>query len=212
MPGIDKSEIERKLREARAKVDSKISTSQSTQPPAPSEKRSGLSTEIHPALMALQAGGDAAAFKSKVVAPKFSTVLANAKLAEQEQKKREKKLAELEKKRAEENQKQVMQKIEMNYKQAEEDIAEFTKNPYFDPKLSVKSAAAPKTKGRKMLSFVPQGKYVEEAERMRAQVHMDRINEQIAEKALKAGGDDEILVADLAVRVCYLYPFYSSYY
>ncbi|KAJ1650271.1 U4/U5/U6 small nuclear ribonucleoprotein prp3 [Dispira simplex] len=78
------------------------------------------------------------------------------------------------------------------------DFADVEKNPYFDPKLGLRTAA-PKARKRKGFHFVPQGKYINEAERLRTEAHLERLKQEVAAKAKQTGIRDEDDLTDAEV-------------
>jgi U4/U6 small nuclear ribonucleoprotein PRP3 len=76
-----------------------------------------------------------------------------------------------------------------------------SKNPYFDPNISVK---APKQRmAHKGFKFIQKGKFVEQANRIRQQALLEKLKADIAMTVKKAGMEVELdLVSDLCVRVC----------
>ncbi|KAJ1564747.1 hypothetical protein HK096_006492, partial [Nowakowskiella sp. JEL0078] len=71
-------------------------------------------------------------------------------------------------------------------------FADPTKNPYFDPKVTSKSSAAPKVRAPKSFRFVEPGKYIQLAHQMRNQAQLEKLKKEIAETVKKAGMDAEL--------------------
>ena len=75
------------------------------------------------------------------------------------------------------------------------------KNPYFDPKLNTSASAAPKEKYSRSIKFAPQGKFIEEANQIRANEHLEKLKEKIAATVRKTGMEADLdLVADDSLR------------
>ncbi|KAK9450012.1 pre-mRNA processing factor 3-domain-containing protein [Limtongia smithiae] len=70
------------------------------------------------------------------------------------------------------------------------------KNPYFDPNIE----ARPKERNRRTLHFVEHGKYIEQANEIRAQAHLEELKKRIQESSKKAGLDEELEMSDIALK------------
>jgi U4/U6 small nuclear ribonucleoprotein PRP3 len=80
------------------------------------------------------------------------------------------------------------------------DFSDPYKNPYFDPNLAGGSSA-PKPKFSRTLKIAPQGKYIEQANQLRAEEHLEKLKQQIAANVKKAGMEAEMeLVDDSSLR------------
>lgn len=147
--------------------------------------------ELHPALLALQQDPSISSSKLTSLVPKFATTKANIKMQEAQLKKqqeREKKLQEQQKELQEE-------------KTDKSVILDFKNNPYFDASLQTKASLAPKTRSSRKLKFVEHGRFIEQANKMRAEEQLERLKQQIAETAVKTGLEQEInLAVDSAIR------------
>ncbi|KAJ1948532.1 U4/U5/U6 small nuclear ribonucleoprotein prp3, partial [Dispira parvispora] len=107
--------------------------------------KGGLHTQVHPSLMVNPTTGQ------WEIRPRTQTTLAPLPKAP---------FATARANRQAATQAQTFKRIEVPT-----DFADVEKNPYFDPNLGLQTAA-PKTRKRKGFHFVPQGKYVKEAERL----------------------------------------------
>ncbi|KAJ2682860.1 U4/U5/U6 small nuclear ribonucleoprotein prp3, partial [Coemansia spiralis] len=69
-------------------------------------------------------------------------------------------------------------------------------NPYFDPTLGNRRTAGPQTrKHNKQFQFVRPGRFVEQAEKQRAEAKMEQLKEEIRERSEKAKLEEEVLDA-----------------
>lgn len=117
--------------------------------PGGRDKR-GLKMEYHPALMVDGSGqlNIKGGVKALIPKPDFATVKANQRLAQPKE----------------------PAKKEMKIESVSADFADPTKNPYFDPNLAAKAAAAPRERTRKGFKFVQHGRFINEANQLRAKV------------------------------------------
>ncbi|KAJ3090998.1 hypothetical protein HK102_001997 [Quaeritorhiza haematococci] len=191
--GLNQSELQRKIEEAKRRIKesmagnslqafaqkAKDTLSPSQNQPADKTKR-GLAIEYHPALVAMQeaaAKGTQAKLKALVPKAGFATVKANQRVAQKAVKK------------------------ELKVEKVSADFADPTKNPYFDPSLKSKTATAPKARASRGFQFVRAGKYVEQANQLRAKAHLEKLKQEIADSVRRTGMDQETMLAsDQAVR------------
>lgn len=93
------------------------------------------------------------------------------------------------------------QKPKLKIEKPPADFSNPYKNPYFDPKLVTSSASAPREKYNKSIKFAPQGKFIEEANQIRANEHLEKLKEKIAATVRKTGMEADMdLVADDSLR------------
>ncbi|KAJ1732170.1 U4/U5/U6 small nuclear ribonucleoprotein prp3 [Coemansia biformis] len=79
-------------------------------------------------------------------------------------------------------------------------FADPEKNPYFDPTLGNRRTAGPQTRRHnKQFHFVRPGRFVEQADRQRAEAKLEQLKEEIRERAAKARLEEEVLDAN-AIR------------
>jgi U4/U6 small nuclear ribonucleoprotein PRP3 len=122
--------------------------------------------------------------KLKPILPKFATVKANIRVQEDALKKEQKKQERMEKKKEEEK-KTVFKDV--------------TKNPYLE---SMEAVEGLKVRRVKRLNFVTPGKYVAMAEQLREEAFVEKLKQDIAEAAKKAGLEKDLdLVSDAGIRV-----------
>ncbi|KAK9729205.1 U4/U5/U6 small nuclear ribonucleoprotein prp3, variant 2 [Basidiobolus ranarum] len=173
------AEILRRLQEAKERVAAQ--TAKNPYLPSSSKggeslvkPKGGLQVPAHPVLMVDQFGN----FKkgSKLI-PKanFATVKANQRVASQTSKK------------------------ELKLLSAPVEFSDVSKNPYFDPSLGT-DYAAPKSRAPKRLRFNEKGKFIAQAEEIRAQVHLEKLKQEIAEGVKKAGMEELDLMSDKAIK------------
>ncbi|KAI8325368.1 PRP3-domain-containing protein [Martensiomyces pterosporus] len=73
-------------------------------------------------------------------------------------------------------------------------FADPEKNPYFDPFLGGQRSAEPRQrKHGKQFQFVRPGRYVEQADKLRAEARLEKLKAEIEERAAKAKLEDEVL-------------------
>ncbi|KAK9485518.1 pre-mRNA processing factor 3-domain-containing protein [Lipomyces starkeyi] len=133
--------------------------------------RGGLNVGVHPALLNDAQPASFSSNKRQPMNPKFATTVANAK------------------KPAPKKQLEILTGL------SEDDI-DPTKNPYFDPDLEVR----PKERHRRTLEFNAQGKYIELANELRTQARLEELKKRIQESSKKAGLDEELDLADMAMK------------
>jgi U4/U6 small nuclear ribonucleoprotein PRP3 len=93
------------------------------------------------------------------------------------------------------------QKPKLKIEKPPADFSNPYKNPYFDPKLVTSASSAPREKYNKSIKFAPQGKYIEEANQIRANEHLEKLKEKIAATVRKTGMEADMdLVADDSLR------------
>lgn len=133
-----------------------------------SRARGGLDVGLHPALMG-DSGQDAKSSKGrKAIQPKFATTMANQ--------------------RPESPSAQVKPKqLDLSGPSAEET----RNNPYFDPSLGAQTATL-KSRKSKQLIFNKPGKFRAQADALRRQAALEAMKKSIAEKARKAGVDEDL--------------------
>ncbi|KAK7512809.1 U4/U6 small nuclear ribonucleoprotein [Phyllosticta citriasiana] len=145
-------------------------------PPAPSwqppqyeedtsKARGGLNIGLHPALMGDSAQG-AGSKGSKSMQPKFATTMANRR-TESPGSKQNKKQLDL----------------------SGPSMEELKKNPYFDPNIG--SAPTGRERKSKQLVFNQKGKFIQQANALRRQEHLEQMKKRIAEQAKKVGLDED---------------------
>ncbi|ORX64511.1 PRP3-domain-containing protein [Basidiobolus meristosporus CBS 931.73] len=172
------AELQRRIQETKERV-----AAQTRNPYLPStskggdvqvKPKGGLHVPSHPILMVDQLGN----FKkgSKLI-PKanFATVKANQRVASQTSKR------------------------ELKLLSAPTEFSDVTKNPYFDPSLGT-DYAAPKSRAPKRLRFNEKGKFIAQAENIRAQIQLEKLKEQIAAGVKKAGMEELDLMSDKAIK------------
>ncbi|KAK9368765.1 pre-mRNA processing factor 3-domain-containing protein [Lipomyces kononenkoae] len=133
--------------------------------------RGGLNVGVHPALLNDAQPTPSSTNRRQLMNPKFATTVANAK--KQEPKKHL----------------EIITKLP-------EDETDPTKNPYFDPDLEIR----PKERHRRSLEFNAKGKYIELANELRTQARLEELKKRIQESSKKAGLDEELDVADMAMK------------
>ncbi|KAK9241246.1 pre-mRNA processing factor 3-domain-containing protein [Lipomyces kononenkoae] len=133
--------------------------------------RGGLNVGVHPALLNDAQPTSSSVNKRQLMTPKFATTMANTK------------------KQAPKKQLELLTKVS-------EDETDPTKNPYFDPDLE----ARPKERHRRALEFNTKGKYIELANELRTQARLEELKKRIQESSKKAGLDEELDVADMAMK------------
>jgi len=132
--------------------------------------RGGLDVGLHPALLAdsVESGTFG---RKQAIQPKFATTMANQRNDSLRQGKPEpKKLIEVSRPSAEEN----------------------AKNPYFDPKLGGGAATYQKNRSAKALIFNQKGKYIEQANALRRQAHLEKMKKRIVDAARRVGIEEEM--------------------
>ncbi|KAJ3169978.1 hypothetical protein HDU88_000620 [Geranomyces variabilis] len=168
-------EIKARIQNSYAANSSLLST------PVPDRAKRGLKMEYHPALVMDGSGqlnihGGA---KALVPKPDFATVKANQRAAAPASETIKKEL-----------------KIEA----PSADLSDPTKNPYFDPSLGA-GGVGPRERVKKHLKFVQPGRYVNEANQLRAKAQLEKLKRDIAESVKKTGMAVELdLVADQSMR------------
>ncbi|RKP36336.1 pre-mRNA processing factor 3-domain-containing protein [Dimargaris cristalligena] len=92
------------------------------------------------------------------------------------------------------NQRAAQKPSKIKIYSAPTEFANIAKNPYFDPALG-SHTAAPHTRKRRGFHFVPQGRYTQEANQLRAQALLEKLKKDIAEKISTAGieGDKDTM-------------------
>ncbi|KAI8910579.1 pre-mRNA processing factor 3-domain-containing protein [Powellomyces hirtus] len=91
-------------------------------------------------------------------------------------------------------------KKEMKIEAPSADLTDPTKNPYYDPTLGGR-ATGPRERTRKTLKFVQQGRFINEANQLRAKAQLEKLKRDIAESVKKTGMAVELdLVADQSMR------------
>ncbi|KAK8206030.1 U4/U6 small nuclear ribonucleoprotein [Phyllosticta capitalensis] len=130
-----------------------------------SRARGGLNIGLHPALMGDSAQG-AGAKGSKAIHPKFATTMANRR-TESPGSKQNKKQLDL----------------------SGPNMEELRKNPYFDPNIG--SAPTGRERKSKQLVFNQKGKFIQQANALRRQEHLEQMKKRIAEQAKKVGLDED---------------------
>jgi len=132
--------------------------------------RGGLDVGLHPALLADSV--DSGTFgRKQAIQPKFATTMANQRNDSLRQGKPEpKKLIEVSRPSAEEN----------------------AKNPYFDAKLGGGAATYQKNRSAKALIFNQKGKYIEQANALRRQAHLEKMKKRIVDAARRVGIEEEM--------------------
>lgn len=131
--------------------------------------RGGLDVGLHPALMG-DSGQDAKSSKGrKAIQPKFATTMANRRPESPSAPAKPKKQLDLSGPSAEETR----------------------NNPYFDPSLGAQTATL-KSRKSKQLVFNKPGKFRAQAEALRRQAALEAMKKSIAEKARKAGVDEDL--------------------
>lgn len=134
-----------------------------------SRARGGLDVGLHPALMG-DSGQDAKSSKGrKAIQPKFATTMANRRPESPSAQTKPKKQLDLSGPSAEETR----------------------NNPYFDPSLGAQTATL-KSRKSKQLVFNKPGKFRAQAEALRRQAALEAMKKSIAEKARKAGVDEDL--------------------
>ncbi|KAJ3158723.1 hypothetical protein HDU86_002688 [Geranomyces michiganensis] len=169
-------EIKARLQNTLAANPSLLST------PLPGDRtKRGLKMEYHPALMMDGSGqlnihGGA---KALVPKPDFATVRANQRAAAPST--------------------EVIKK-ELKIEAPSADLSDPTKNPYFDPSLGA-GTGGPRERVKKGLKFVQPGRYINEANQLRAKAQLEKLKRDIAESVKKTGMAVELdLVADQSMR------------
>ncbi|KAJ3364739.1 hypothetical protein HDU91_002449 [Kappamyces sp. JEL0680] len=147
--------------------------------------KGGLGVAYHPALaMQLDPKGRVSGNRNLTLMPKagFSSTLANQKLAA-----------------AIPDQPRLVKKKEIKL---EEELPDTSKNPYYDPSLKTLSGYAPQKRSTKAsFKFVEPGKFIEQANEIRNQQHLEKLKQDIAEAARKSGMEKELeLVANAGIR------------
>lgn len=134
-----------------------------------SRARGGLDVGLHPALMG-DSGQDAKSSKGrKTIQPKFATTMANRRPESPSAQTKPKK------------------QLDLSGPSAEETRS----NPYFDPSLGAQTATL-KSRKSKQLVFNKPGKFRAQAEALRRQAALEAMKKSIAEKARKAGVDEDL--------------------
>lgn len=100
--------------------------------------------------------------------------------------------------------KQVKKQLELLTGPPEEEI-DPTKNPFYDPKIE----SRPRERVKRSLVFNQKGKYVEQANALRAQARLEELKKRIQETSKKAGLEEEFDVTDMALKVLYCSIFFS---
>ncbi|KAI9008225.1 pre-mRNA processing factor 3-domain-containing protein [Gaertneriomyces semiglobifer] len=183
-PLSNAEEIQRRIEEAKARVRQSLqATPTYSPPPLPlgGRDKRGLKMEYHPALTVDGTGqlNIKGGVKALVPKPDFATVKANQRLAQP---------------------KETVKK-EIKAEDIKAEFADPTKNPYFDPNLQTKSAAAPKERGKKGFRFIQHGRFINEANQLRAKAQLEKLKAEIAETATKTGIAAELeLVSDQSIR------------
>ncbi|KAI8894847.1 pre-mRNA processing factor 3-domain-containing protein, partial [Globomyces pollinis-pini] len=140
--------------------------------------KGGLNVAVHPALRMTQDGKLTS--RASAILPKanFSTVKANQKLAVKET--------------------LLVKKTELIVD--EQPTTNPKNNPYFDSSIGG-STIAPKPRNPKKFKFAEPGKYINLAQQMRNQEKLEKLKQEIAESARKAGIERELeLVANAGIR------------
>ncbi|KAJ3299257.1 hypothetical protein HK104_009560 [Borealophlyctis nickersoniae] len=171
LAGIIPADIQRKIEEARAKLEQSraLGALQEAQPVDKSKR--GLKFEYDPKAIASIAKQNFATTKAN---QRIAPVPAAAKLAV---------------------------KKEIKIETVSEEFADPTKNPYYDPTLAVAAAAAPKERVARGFKFVQPGKFLSLAAQQRAKLQLEKLKADIAESVKKTGMEAEMdLVSDQSVR------------
>ncbi|KAI9207925.1 pre-mRNA processing factor 3-domain-containing protein [Polychytrium aggregatum] len=172
------TDVARKIEEAKARLKATIAASSqasilSPAPPADKSK-SGLNFQLPD-------------FNDPSAMPKpiFATTKANMRMME---KKAEKAAAVAAEKK----------EIKLLPPPSKEEVFDVS---YFDEKLAVASSLAPRPRPSRSLRFAQKGKFIEQANQMRAQAQLEQLKKQIAETVKKTGMDENLdLVSDAAIR------------
>ena len=145
--------------------------------------KGGIHVGIHPLLM--QKPGAKLNLGSSMQRSAFSTTKANQKKLEHEFK-----IAL-----------NAAKKPKLKIEKPPADFSNPYKNPYFDPKLVTSASSAPREKYTKSIKFAPQGKFIEQANEIRANEHLEKLKEKIAATVRKTGMEADMdLVADDSLR------------
>ncbi|TPX65837.1 hypothetical protein SpCBS45565_g04880 [Spizellomyces sp. 'palustris'] len=175
-------EMQRRIDEAKQRIRQSLQANPSllAAPILPGDKeKRGLNMAYHPALMVDGSGQLNIKGGARALIPKadFATVKANQRIAQPKE----------------------PAKKEMKIEQVSADFADPSKNPYYDPKLGTK--VVPRPRIRKGFKFVQPGRFVNEANQLRAKAQLEKLKQDIAESVRKTGMDVELdLVAEQGMR------------
>jgi U4/U6 small nuclear ribonucleoprotein PRP3 len=168
---IQEAKMKRAEKEAQEKASMMLKSALDKVHDEEIKAKGGLNVQVHPSL--LMQHDSKTINKYKPILPKFSSTKANQKLVKEEK-------AQL--------------KAEYGFEEKRETI-----NPYLQP-VEVKGIV-PKPKRQRELKFNEPGKYISMANEMRAQEKVQKLKEEIEERARKAGMDRELeLVSNNAIR------------
>ncbi|KAJ1930605.1 U4/U5/U6 small nuclear ribonucleoprotein prp3 [Tieghemiomyces parasiticus] len=135
------------------------------EPPAKSPRTSGLNKQLHPSL---QARPTTSLHEAKPTNPKLA-LLPRAELAT-----------------VKANRLAAQKHHKLELLSAPTDFTDVTKNPYFDPNLGG-GAGIPRERKRRGFHFVPQGRYIQEANELRAQAQLEALKLELAERVKNVG-------------------------
>ncbi|RUS28423.1 small nuclear ribonucleo protein hPrp3, partial [Jimgerdemannia flammicorona] len=91
-------------------------------------------------------------------------------------------------------------KKELKLVQPSPDFTDTTKNPYYDPSLATTAAAAPRSRVAKGFKFNQPGKYVNQANQLRAKQQLEKLKLEIAASVRKAGMEVDLDVSDKSIK------------
>lgn len=133
---------------------------------APVVARGGLNVDLHPALQNMDQYKPSKSSKRESVAPKFATSIGNARPQEKAEPKKQ---------------------LDLAGPSAEET----RNNPYFDNSLGGQTATL-KNRHARQLVFNQKGKYIQQANALRAQAKLEAMKRRIAEKSRRIGIDEDL--------------------
>ncbi|KAI9098033.1 pre-mRNA processing factor 3-domain-containing protein [Phlyctochytrium arcticum] len=172
-------EVQRRIEEAKNRIRQSLQANPVLMPGGKDQK--GLNMAYHPALMMDKSGQlNIKSAKSLTTKPDFATVKANQRLSSLQA------LANGE---------------NLKLEQELADFADPTKNPYYDPNLGGANVVNRRERVRKSFKFVQPGRFINQANQLRAQAQLEKLKKEIAESVRKTGMDAEIdLVAEQGMR------------